>query len=408
MRIAFLTPEYVSEWSLEGKGIGTYVYRMARVLKMSGHEPEVFVPSEHLPQTFAHDGICIHRVNWKESQPLTRLISLGHKRPGFRRLASSGLKISAGRFQRWRSTSRWILQAKALATTLERCHLKSPYSLVQSADYLATGLFVGRRRDRIYVVRCSSAADLYGEIEGNISKLEGFRGYFERLSMRRADLAYAPSRYLAGHFVRTHGINVQIIRPPKFLDIESPLPPPSMPLPDRFFLHFGQLMERKGTALLAQALPLAWKSAPDLTMVWSGRCPDQQSLEYWRSLWGNRATQVHITGPLSRSELYAVLQRADVAVLPSQVDNLPNTVIESLMFGIPVIGSRGASIDELVDEDETGHLVDLGDAKGLADALVRMWMRLSPVRKGFDWNTDIAEEMRPERAVASLVALVRS
>jgi glycosyltransferase involved in cell wall biosynthesis len=50
--------------------------------------------------------------------------------------------------------------------------------------------------------------------------------------------------------------------------------------------------------------------------------------------------RIHVTGSLSKSELYAVLQRADAAVLPSQVDNLPNTVIESLMFGIPVIGSR--------------------------------------------------------------------
>jgi glycogen synthase len=143
-------------------------------------------------------------------------------------------------------------------------------------------------------------------------------------------------------------------------------------------------------------------------MVWSGPVWDQQKLDYWRSLWGDRAKQVHITGPLSKSELYAVLQKADVAVLPSQIDNLPNTVIESLMFGIPVIGSRGASVDELVDEDQNGHLVDLGDADGLAKALVKMWRRNSPVLKGFEWNTAIAEEMRPERAVANLLALARA
>ena len=102
-----------------------------------------------------------------------------------------------------------------------------------------------------------------------------------------------------------------------------------------------------------------------------------------------------MTGPLSKSELYAVLQKADVAVLPSQVDNLPNTVIESLMLGIPVIGSRGASIDELVEDDQNGHLVDLRDTNGLAEALVKMWSGNSPVRKGFEWNTAIAREMRP-------------
>jgi glycosyltransferase involved in cell wall biosynthesis len=102
------------------------------------------------------------------------------------------------------------------------------------------------------------------------------------------------------------------------------------------------------------------------------------------------------------------LRRAEAAVLPSQVDNLPNTVIESLMFGIPVIGSRGASIDEIVDEGVTGHLTELGSARDLADALVKMWNGQSDIRKGFTWNSPLAREMQPERAVANLLALANS
>jgi glycosyltransferase involved in cell wall biosynthesis len=77
------------------------------------------------------------------------------------------------------------------------------------------------------------------------------------------------------------------------------------------------------------------------------------------------------------------------------------------MFGIPVIGSRGASIDELVEEDRTGHLVALGDIDSLAEALTKMWLKRSPVRKGFAWNSDISKDMQPERAVSNLLALVR-
>jgi glycosyltransferase involved in cell wall biosynthesis len=78
------------------------------------------------------------------------------------------------------------------------------------------------------------------------------------------------------------------------------------------------------------------------------------------------------------------------------------------MFGLPVIGSRGASIDELVTQNQNGHLVELGDVYGLAQALVSMWRSQSPVCKGFQWNTAIAEEMRPDRAVANLLAFARS
>jgi glycosyltransferase involved in cell wall biosynthesis len=85
------------------------------------------------------------------------------------------------------------------------------------------------------------------------------------------------------------------------------------------------------------------------------------------------------------------------------VDNLPNTMIESLVFGVPVVGSRGASIDELVEEGVTGHLTEPGDARALAASMVRVWRRRSPVQRGFEWQ--LPAEMQPDRAVENLVAL---
>jgi glycosyltransferase involved in cell wall biosynthesis len=395
MRIAFLTPEYPTEYRSHGQGLGTYVHRMVCALSQSGHEPEIFVSSRHCSQTSYYSGIRVHRVNWTEREPLLRLLSSDGK---------AGV----------RSALSTLLKARALAAMLERRNAEAPFSIVQSADYLATGLFVRHRPNRVHIVRCSWAADLYNGIEdggwnpGRFSAyLTRFSAYLERLSIKRADLGYAPSRYIAKYLRDTHGMDVGVIRPPKFFEIQT-ASPPTVSLPNRFFFHFGQLRERKGTKLLAQALPFAWKIVPDLTMVWTGPCWDGRQLSYWRSLWGARAEQVQITGPLLKPEVYAILRKADVAVLPSQADNLPNTVIESLMFGIPVIGSRGASIDELVTENQNGHLVELGDKYGLAQALVRMWRRESPVCKGFDWNTAIAQEMRPDRAVANLLAFARS
>jgi glycosyltransferase involved in cell wall biosynthesis len=403
MRIAFLTPEFPSEYS-GGKGLGTYVYRMTLALIESGHEPEVFICSEQPSETLSYDGICVHRVGWRERLPFRRLVSTaGTSPPADAALVAIDKKND---MQFFRPAVRLMFQAAALASALEHRQREAPFALVQSANYLATGLFVRRRQGRVHAVRCSSAADLYNEIDGNTSNIERLHGYLERLAIRRADVAYAPSVYLAQYFARRHGINVKVIRPPKFSELQDPAQVPSIALPPRFLFHFGQLMRRKGTDLIAEALPLAWAAEPALTMVWSGQCSDSRSLHYWRSLWGARAAQVHMTGPLSKSDLYAVLRRAEAAVLPSQVDNLPNTVIESLMYGIPVVGSRGASIDELVQEGQTGHLVDIGDAKGLAEALVRIWRGESPVAKGFEWNAAIAEEMQPKHAVENLLSLV--
>jgi glycosyltransferase involved in cell wall biosynthesis len=175
-------------------------------------------------------------------------------------------------------------------------------------------------------------------------------------------------------------------------------------LPERFLLHFGYLGAKKGTAWLTAALRLAFEMEPSLRMVWVGRGDFNDvdclinNLEKYRS-------KLLILYPLPKADLYAVLLRAAAAVLPSLVDNLPNTALESLMLGVPVIGTRGASIDELVEEGVNGHLISPGDVEGLASAMVEFWKGNTAVRKGFLWEGSIAAEMQPERAIRNFFRL---
>jgi glycosyltransferase involved in cell wall biosynthesis len=93
------------------------------------------------------------------------------------------------------------------------------------------------------------------------------------------------------------------------------------------------------------------------------------------------------------------------AVLPTLVDNLPNTLIESLLLRVPVIGSRGASIDELVEAGRSGDLVPVGDSVALADSMIRAWRGQVPwIGAGFR-PPEVLAEMRPEVAVTNLLRL---
>ena len=124
-------------------------------------------------------------------------------------------------------------------------------------------------------------------------------------------------------------------------------------------------------------------------MVWVGRGNFNEIAVFQDNL-GQHQSKIQILYPLPKPDLYAVLLRADATVIPSAVDNLPNTAIESLMLGVPVIGTRGASIDELVEEGVTGNLVTPGDVNGLATTIVKFWRRETTVRKGFEWHGGIA------------------
>ena len=69
--------------------------------------------------------------------------------------------------------------------------------------------------------------------------------------------------------------------------------------------------------------------------------------------------------------LSLVYSAADVFVLPSQQDNLPATVLESLACGTPVVAFNAGGVGDMVREGRTGFLAPVGDVAALAGALQR-------------------------------------
>jgi glycosyltransferase involved in cell wall biosynthesis len=77
-------------------------------------------------------------------------------------------------------------------------------------------------------------------------------------------------------------------------------------------------------------------------------------------------TTGYLTGEKQLSWVYSA---ADVFVLPSLQDNLPNTALEALSCGVPVVGFDVGGIPEIVREGETGLLVPAKDVASLRAAI---------------------------------------
>jgi glycogen synthase len=384
MRIAFITPQFVTDY-LNGGGLGNYLFRMGKLLVEQGHQVEVFVSSDLAPPVIMHEGIRVERVSplgrWLWATVLKQISRVGA--PGY------ALALAT--------------KAYALAAAMQQRHRQAPFDIVQSADFHAVGLAVRPMKGRIHLVRCSTAADLWNQADRRDSKHEKWRERLERAALKRADKAYSPSRFVAEHYHSRYGIRMDVLRPPLALEV-APSSDPPCGLPCRFLLHFGFFSRKKGTAWLSAALKVAFEIEPSLRMVWAGHGNFNEIACLLGNL-GKHQSKLQVLYPLPKPVLYAVLQRADATVLPSLVDNLPNTAIESLMLGVPVIGTRGASIDELVEDGVTGHLVAPGDVEGLASAMVRFWRGESAVRKGFVWRGVIPEEMKPDIAIEKFLQL---
>src|SRR5262245_2209681 len=252
-RIAFLTPEFASE-APRGGGLASYLDRITRALRDEGHDPEVFVLSAHEPGILEHEGVRVQRVRRADRHPAVRAV--WHTLPllGLAKLYPV-LHLVSG--------------ALGLARALEARHAERPFDAVQSADYLATGLLVPRRAGRRHLVRCSSASDLWARADRDARLVRRLETRLEFASIRRAEIAYAPSRFVAEHLSGRLGLEVRVVRPPAFLEVK-PAPAPPRALPPRFVLHVGKPQPAKGTGLLASLLPRIWAEQPDFRLVIAG------------------------------------------------------------------------------------------------------------------------------------------
>ena len=84
---------------------------------------------------------------------------------------------------------------------------------------------------------------------------------------------------------------------------------------------------------------------------------------------------VKFTGSLSSNDVASKMRESDAVLLFSRKENFPCVIAEAWATGIPVITSDVGGIAEHLD-DERGILVDSGDEKALAEAILsldRVW-----------------------------------
>jgi phenylacetate-CoA ligase len=81
---------------------------------------------------------------------------------------------------------------------------------------------------------------------------------------------------------------------------------------------------------------------------------------------------VRFAGWLDRDAMADLYRTADVALNPSLVDNMPNSLLEALACGVPVVSTRVGGVPYLVKDGVTAVLVDPGNDAAMAEALLRV------------------------------------
>ncbi len=134
-------------------------------------------------------------------------------------------------------------------------------------------------------------------------------------------------------------------------------------------LTMGRLTTQKGVDVLLQALAQL-RDVPFVLDV-AGDGPERAALEQQARELGLQ-NQVRFLGWLTREQLPQTYGNADVFVLASRIEGMPNVVLEAMAYARPVICTRVSGCEELIVDGETGLKVDIDNVPQLAAALRRV------------------------------------
>jgi glycosyltransferase involved in cell wall biosynthesis len=225
-----------------------------------------------------------------------------------------------------------------------------------------------------YANECGSCPQLGSGKEEDLSRaiIRRKRRSFEALSSDRLHIV-TPSRWLGEQaeksslFSRFHrsvipyGLDTDVFRPRAKRAIREILDIPinaSVVL----FIANGVNDPRKGLDCLVRALESGGSQNEFLVLTLGPGQPVEL----------RKFPHIHIQATQDDGLLSCIYSAADVFVAPSLQDNLPNTVLESLACGTPVVAFRAGGIPEAVRHGETGLLASVGDLRELRDGIFEL------------------------------------
>ena len=140
-------------------------------------------------------------------------------------------------------------------------------------------------------------------------------------------------------------------------DRATAVPRDSLGIPDqaRLALAVGRLDVQKGIADLLEAAKLVIDQCPLWHLALAGDGPCRGWLLEQIEVQPSLAGRVHWLGP--RDDIPALLKSADILVLASLWEGMPNVVLEAMAAGRPVVATAVEGTEELVVPGQTGWLV---------------------------------------------------
>ena len=129
-----------------------------------------------------------------------------------------------------------------------------------------------------------------------------------------------------------------------------------------YVLYFGRFSEEKGIGTLIKVC----KELPDVQFIFAGTGPLEETV--------NGIKNIKNVGFQKGEALEKLIREARFSIYPSEwYENCPFSVMESQMYGTPVLGANIGGIPELIQVGKTGELFESRNGEDLKRKIEKLW-----------------------------------
>ena len=180
--------------------------------------------------------------------------------------------------------------------------------------------------------------------------------------LRLADTVVVPSLYLREVFA-AHGYDTRLI--PNVIETDRFRFRPRLPLRPRL-VSTRNLEPGYRVDVTIRAFALLRERFPDATLLVAGGGSEEGRLRALADDLGSRG--IRFLGSLERSHMPPLLDRTDILLNASVVDNQPVSILEAFAAGLLVVTTAPGDLRHMVRDGETGRIVPPDDPEGMAAA----------------------------------------
>lgn len=400
MHIVFVTPEFVTEKGRQG-GLATYVSNLSRIFAHRGHCVTVITLSNSNKEKIVwENNITVERINTQ------------------RKLQDLGLFFIMR--NRWAQD---IVNSLFIRLKIMEINKQHAIDIVQYTSYMALGLMNPHHIKGVVSISSENTLCRFAHYyEYNMSKCINkinIEDMLEYIAYKHADGIFSPSKvvgYIIGQ--RTH-TNIPIIETPfmypnKQFDMKTY---DKYLKGKKYFLTHTSLSCLKGIHIIGNAIYDILDEYQDIYFVFIGQDAAVRykngysipSSQYVQQKASKHAERVIFIKNLSREQLFPIIKNAFACIQPSRIDNLPNACIEAMAMEKIVIGTMGASFEQLIKHKINGLLIKRDSVKGLQKA-IKYILHLDDLQKReMEMNAArTIERLAPEKIYKKLLLFYES